>query len=386
MALTVKDILQLDGLQKMKLIAGQGGINRYVVSLGVADYEFSSFAKESDKDVFESDMIILSTLLFAKEDPGLILSAVKYLYSINAAAFACKSTVFHDLPQAVIDFADEHDFPIIQYGADLYIESIIFEILDAVRIEDDNFFSEENISNMIANGLTKAQVYTLSKNISLKFKEYIMAVYIKSESENFQLNLERYAKVFYLNRSLNNKALLCKYKNGLFAILTARQNNKKTFQVILDELMDFLTPAKDGLYISCSRVHDPYKELDQCIRESYYTHVASITEERAFHSYDKIGTYQLLVPLAESEAMKDFMTSLIQPVLKKPDFFETLKQLTFNEGDIFKTASSLKCHHNTIRYRISKIKHFLFCEEMSDQEFYVNISLAVRLYMLYEYK
>ena len=69
MALTVKDILQLDGLSKMRLIAGEGGLDRYVVSLGIADNEFSSFADQSERNVFEADMIILSTLLFSKEEP-----------------------------------------------------------------------------------------------------------------------------------------------------------------------------------------------------------------------------------------------------------------------------------------------------------------------------
>lgn len=386
MALTVKDILQLDGLSKMRLIAGESGLDRYVVSLGIADNEFSSFADQSERNVFEADMIILSTLLFAKEEPGLILSTTKFLCEIGAAAFACKTTIFEKLPQEVIDFANAHDFPIIQYDADLYMESIIFEILDAVRKEDDNFFSEENLDQMIAGNLTKTQIYSLSKNISLKLKEYVMAVYIKGEDEDFQLNLERYSKVFYLNRNLNTKALVCKYKNGLFALLTARQKKKQSFAIILRELMEFLSPSKEGLYVSCSRIHDPYKELDQCIRESYYTHIASKAEEKSFGSYDKIGAYQLLVPLADTEAMKDFMTSLIDPIREKPEFFETIRQLALNEGDIFRTASSLQCHHNTIRYRISKIKQFLFCEEMSDQEFYVNISLAVRLYMLNENK
>lgn len=49
MALTVKDILQLDGLSKMRLIAGEGGLDRYVVSLGIADNEFSSFADQSER-------------------------------------------------------------------------------------------------------------------------------------------------------------------------------------------------------------------------------------------------------------------------------------------------------------------------------------------------
>lgn len=68
-----------------------------------------------------------------------------------------------------------------------------------------------------------------------------MAVYIKGEDEDFQLNLERYSKVFYLNRNLNTKALVCKYKNGLFALLTARQKKKQSFAIILHELMEFLS-------------------------------------------------------------------------------------------------------------------------------------------------
>lgn len=386
MALTVKDILQLEGLSKMRLVAGIKGLDRYVVSLGIADNEFSSFADAAERNVFEPDMIILSTLLFAKGEPDLILSTTKFLFEIGAAAFACKTTIFEKLPPEVIDFANEKNFPIIQYDADLYMESIIFEILDAVRKEDDNFFSEENLNLMIDGSLTKAQIYTLSKNISLKLKEYVMAVYIKSEDEDFQLNLERYSKIFYLNRNLNSKALVCKYRNGLFALLTARQKKRKSFTIILTELLEGLSPTGKSLYVSCSRIHDPYKELDQCIRESYYTHIASVAEERYFGSYDKIGAYQILVPLSDSEVMKDFMVALIGPILERPEFFETIKHLVLNEGDIFKTASSLKCHHNTIRYRLGKIKQFLFCEEMSEQEFYVNISLAVRLYMLNENK
>ena len=385
MALTVKDIMELDGLKSLNLIAGEGGTNRYVASLGIADYEFSSFSQEEDKAVFEQDMIILSTLLFAKENPRLILSTVEYLHEIGAAAFVCKTTLFPELPREVIDFSNQNNFPVIQYGPELYMESVIFEILDAIRAEDDNFFSEANISSMIRNELSKPQVYTLSKNISLSFKKYAMAIYLKSESETFRINLERYTRVFYLNRSLINKALLYKYKDGLFAILTARQDSEKTFEIILEELLEFLTPTKEGLFIGCSRIHEAYENLDQCIRESYYTYIASAAEQREFHNYDSIGSYQILTPLMESAVMKEFMTSHMQPILKKTDFYETMRQLVLNEGDIFRTAASLNCHHNTIRYRISKAKQFLHCEEMSDQDFYADISLAVRLYMLYEY-
>lgn len=384
MALTVKDLLELNSLKGCRLIAGENGLSKPIISAGIADFEFADFADPHEKDVFQRDSLVLSTMLFAKGNPSLILPAVKSFYDLGISAFAYKPSIFEFLPPEVIDFANQMDFPIIEFSTNQFIDEIIFDIMDAVRKDNDDFFSEENIDKMISDGMTKAQVYALSKNVSLKFKEHIMAIYLKSSCHEFQLELDRYHRKFSLNRALVQKALLCKYKNGLFAVLTARQNNEKHFSIILQELIEFLSIPTENLYISCSGIHNPFKDLDQCIRESYYTHLASLAEGKHFHSFSQIGPWQLLIPYAQSDVMKDYMNSRIQPILEKQDFYDTLRALTLCRGDIFKTASLLNCHHNTVRYRLSKIKQFLFSAEMSDQEFYADISLAVRLYMLQE--
>ncbi len=384
MALTVKDILKLDAMKDVELVAGEKGLSRAVVSAGIADFEFADFAGDQEKDVFLPDSVVLTSLLFARDNPDLILEAVKKLYDIGIAAFAYKSVLYAELPQEVLDFAEENSFPILRFSTKQFMDEMIFDILDAARRDSENFFSEENIDKMISDGMTKAQVYALSKNVSLKFKEYIMAVYLKSDRDAFLLSLDRYNQKFYLNPSLTQKSLLCKYKDGLFAILTARQNSEKSFDIILAELTEFLALPKDGLHICCSRIHDPFTDLDRCIKESYYTYIASVTESKDFRSFNQIGPWQLLIPYAQSDAMKDYVDSRIRPILEKQDFYDTVQAFTLCRGDIFKTASTLNCHHNTVRYRLSKIKQFLYSEDMSDQEFYADISLAVRLYMLQE--
>ena len=42
MALTITDILQLQSLQKFELVSGKKGLNHYVTSAEIADYEFCS--------------------------------------------------------------------------------------------------------------------------------------------------------------------------------------------------------------------------------------------------------------------------------------------------------------------------------------------------------
>ena len=86
MALMVKDILELPSGQKMQLLAGGKGLNRPVVSVEIADYEFApdvTFAPGIEFDLQETmdpASFIITSFLFAKDDPSAILTAVKTLH------------------------------------------------------------------------------------------------------------------------------------------------------------------------------------------------------------------------------------------------------------------------------------------------------------------
>ena len=208
-----------------------------------------------------------------------------------------------------------------------------------------------------------------------------MAAYI-SGGEDFRPSIDHYTKVFYLHRTLIARSMVFRYRGGIFAILIAQQDRYESFELILDQLREFFSADEKGLQFSCSRIRSPYDGLDLPIRESYYTFLASRAEERAFYRFDRIGEYQLLIPVYQTEIARDYAETLPKPLQGREDFFDTAKQLIPNEGDIFGTAQALNCHHNTIRYRLSRIKAILFPKGISEQEFYARLSLTVRLYLL----
>lgn len=187
-----------------------------------------------------------------------------------------------------------------------------------------------------------------------------------------------------MNRNLNLKCLLFRYKDGIFVLMTGKNNTKKAFRIIIDELVAFLSPAGDDLLITESGIYKPYDDLDTCIRESYYTHVASIVEGKELKSYDKIGVYQFLIPLRNNDEMKRFTRRIIDPIIEMPEYFDTMKALTFTAGEFKSAAASLHCHHNTVRYRFQKVKEILECNNLSDIEFFGNLAMAVRLHIIYE--
>lgn len=115
MALTVKDILELPALKGFQPVAGKGGLDNDIITAGIADYEFVSGIDYDLDGAFEKDSLVISSLLFAKDDPSLILPAIKHLKRAAVSAFAYKTVVFEALPDEVILYADKNDFPIFSY-------------------------------------------------------------------------------------------------------------------------------------------------------------------------------------------------------------------------------------------------------------------------------
>ena len=89
-----------------------------------------------------------------------------------------------------------------------------------------------------------------------------------------------------------------------------------------------------------------------------------------------------MIPLQNEQIMQSYMDSLIKPLLSKPEYFGTVKQLVLHGGDALQTADCFDCHQNTIRYRMNKIKALLGLESETEQDFYAILASAIRLYLL----
>ena len=142
MALTVKDILELPCGQKMTLIAGRGGLGRPVVTVEIADYEFDPDVDYDAPAGMDTNGFIITSFLFAKNDPSLILKSIRQMHEIGMACVAFKRIIYAELPADVIAFADKNDFPVFTMENDLWFENIIFDIMYAVQFDDKVYLSE----------------------------------------------------------------------------------------------------------------------------------------------------------------------------------------------------------------------------------------------------
>ena len=70
------------------------------------------------------------------------------------------------------------------------------------------------------------------------------------------------------------------------------------------------------------------------------------------------------------------MLRYIAPIIDKPDYIEAAFALVRCGGDEF------GCHQNTIRYKLSRMREMTGAQLETENEFYMNLSLAVRIYRL----
>ncbi|MGF6375174.1 hypothetical protein M2140_000208 [Clostridiales Family XIII bacterium PM5-7] len=382
MAVKVEELLQLQSLQNFKLISGAKGLDRIVCSAGIMDYEFVPEVEYHNDTAFEKESFVISSLLFAKNEPEQIIDAIKALHDFGASAFAFKTIIFNELPAEVIEFSNEKGFPIFTFGPELYFENIIYEIMEAVQREDTEILTEENIKKMIEHQLRREEISLISKGVSLMFKQYAMAVYISPEKEKPALDSSRLYRSFYLNKNLKHKSILARYHKGMFIVITGAFTEEAKFEVILQEVLDNLSIRNEDVCLSRSNIHHPHEELDRCFRESYYTHIASTVENKQYHRYDEIGSLKYLIPLKDDFSVGEYTENLLKPILDKEEFFNTLTQLVMNHGDIVMTASDCNCHQNTIRYRLTKIKELIGASEQTEFEFYSELATAIRIHLL----
>lgn len=378
MALTVRDIPSLPGLDSLKLVSGDRGLDRKVVTAGIADYEFKPGADFRACSDFVSDSFVITSLLFAYEAPGSILEAVKSLFDCGVSAIAYKNVIFDELPDEVIQFSNEHNMPIYVFGRELYFENIIFEVMAALHTDDEAVLNTDNVQDMINSYLSAQEVTAICYGISLELKRYATVAYIKY-TDDAPMNADRIYMSLSRNRALKDKILTCGFNNGLFIIITSSKDDIASHEIILKEALDSLPVDNTKLTVSLSDVHIAFEQLDLGFKESYYCHCASEAEQKSFRYYSRLGIYKLITPLIKSPYVLKFSEAYLRALKDKQEYYSTILSYSRNHGDFNAVAAELGCHTNTIRYRISRAKALAGQPDISDAEFYRNVSVAVAI-------
>lgn len=121
MATTVRETLALESFKGIRVLAGLGGLDREISTTTFIE------APDSWKWIRGGEYVL--TLAYAFQTEELLLKLIRELIELNAACIGIKTERYiKQIPQSVLDLADQYQFPIIDIPTSLPFAAIIHPV------------------------------------------------------------------------------------------------------------------------------------------------------------------------------------------------------------------------------------------------------------------
>lgn len=388
MAITVSDIMKLATFKEFRLVAGQGGIGKPVERSGILDYEYE---EHFGRGQFVKESFVISSLLFAKDHPEVILEAVKGLWEDQVSGLAIKTIYFSELPQPVIDFANEKNFPIFLFDkSSAYFEDVITDITDKIRSADKFEIIESKLDTILNKNISKGLIRELALEINRDFQEAFFAVYCKEKKYKDDSRIISTIESIKRGAILTSESAIVKYRKGILIVKTDTLENRAKLNAAMKNILAEVEIDSRDYWVGFGLSDVKLENLDKSINEAMYAATACEAEQADVMDFAEIGTYGILLPNQDSFWMKNFHERITEPIKDYDEkygtkMFETITAFVECRADIHKSAERLFIHNNTVRYRIGKVKEILGMENR-EGIFQEEIFLALKLEKIYKLK
>ncbi|QIB70060.1 PucR family transcriptional regulator [Aminipila butyrica] len=370
----------------LKIVAGMGGVSRAVTNVGILDYELEPSLKNKYFHTnIHANQLIITTFLYAKDNPFLVTDAVKYLIAKGASGLVIKNVFHIPLHESLLRYADSKNFPIfVVESQDIYVEQIIAHVSRHSQLLSDMQFASEKIRLILSQDFTEEAVKQQAQAINPSFYNEFFTAFIQLD-DFFDLTAFQRIYDAYAKSSLNqigNSLIYCQH--GLLLVCSGENITQPCADPLVREALDVLLPDETDLSVGISDLHLKLEEFKTSILESRYACQLPGISGNAIQQYSQLAAYKIIFPFYNSDHMQKYADELLDPISdydieNNTHLLDTLLCYIQLDCSLLETAEQLSQHRNTIRYRLEKISEIthLNYKSFSAME---QLSLAVKIH------
>lgn len=364
MAIELQRLMEKVAHMDVTLVAGEGGLHNHVSWVHMVETMEAS-------DFLEGGEIAFSTGLGLSKGLSL-LTLVQFIYKKNAAGMIVNTGPFiSSIPQEVIDYCNEHDFPLFVVPWKVYLAEIMRIFCYAITKDDQKAI----------------QTAAAFKN-AIQFPKQEELYVVPLSQEGFQVNW-KYSVCFIkpenytgnpgerLSQLLISVSNFVRRKYEKCAVFI---NDKELVVVIAadsdDELSEIINGIRshilsvlaenETITMGCGKLT---KSL-RCIYKSYRQAKAiqQLQEKGKIDPslifYADMGIYKLLMAIDDKEIILEYYDRTIRPLAdydreNDSDLTIVLRSYLEHNGSVKEAADELYVHRNTINYKLNKISGLL---------------------------
>ena len=379
--ISLEDIfVQVGEHYKMELIAGKNGTS---TSIGwvhlVEDPTIIQF-------LWSNDLALTLGVSFQEEEA--LMDCIKRLIKRNCAGLIINTGKYiMEIPQSIIDYCEENNFPLITIPWEINVNTVIKDI--SIRCQE-----AQNEDQRIAQYFIKSindpdQIETYRQELMSKFDVdgnfQVVLIRIHDANNSSDIQLQRVAaRIRYYFENIDCKYLLFWYDSNL--VLLANNISSEDLKSLTQRMYNRATrrmaeyPLHIGIGSSLVDLHNvpkAYKRAKAALRHS-------LKFDQPITEFKDMDVYQFLFSMEDKGILKDFYHQQLDPIIEydekhHSDLLTTFEVYLKHMGSIQMIAQELYTHRNTINYRVQKIKALLDSDlDNSDELFKYTLAFYIK--------
>ncbi len=394
MIVTCRNILNLPGLEKMKVIAGKGGLDRGITWAHIIEVpDVQDFVKGGE--------LLFITGIAIGNNSEILLKFIKDINARNLSGLVINvGPYIKEIPQEIIDFADSSDFPIFELPFEVKLIDVTQTICRAIFARNAH---KESVNNFMR------EVIFEDININDEMMDRALLYGYKREKKYCSLVVDIDDFSSYIKKkNIVDEEIIANIKNRVQDIIeyVLEENNKKYFYAVQSDAFYFMVCSSTknmdkvaesireqisrrigditvsiGLGDECSDLKDFKCVILEAMKALRLSKI--FRKKNCVINYKRLGIFRLFFDTEINEEMRKLFDENLLKLKIYDDknstvLVKTLIAYLKENRNLGKTAEKLYIHRNTIKYRIKRIQEILDCD-LKDDEAVFNIKLCIKI-------
>ena len=379
----LKELFRLENLKKLRLIAGQEGLERTVTAAVLLEYDSSRMELP---DFYRGDLVV-TTLAYARGDNQLVANSLLALMNQGIAGLLVKTAYFSELPASVVNMANKLGTPLFLFD-ETYIEEVILGVTELIRGKRHFAGYEQELDALMRGALTPEQAKEKVARIDpAGARGYRICCMYPSERLNV-LEDKLYA-LLCSDEELAQRCICMEWRRMLIMLMHEDEPGLTcaNIQTGIQEMFSRAQINPVGLSLGGSeRFTDP-ADFGMALNAAVYAAKAARLTGKGAMCASELGLYAYLFPMSENPFVCSQCRSQLQRIREydaqnRTSLEQTARVYVAERMEIAATAKALFQHPNTVRYRLTKIQKLMELED--DALFAPMLSLMINLSRILE--
>lgn len=367
MAIELNGLVEKVSHMDITLIAGESGMSNLVSWVHMVETKEASTFLEGGEIAFSTGIGLNNSLS--------LLELVINIWENKAAGAVINIGPFiEQIPTEVIEFGNEHNFPIFMVPWKIHIAEIMRIFCYAITKSDQK---ELETAAAFKNAIffpkqEELYVVPLSQmGFHANWSYFVCAMKVETIS-GITVSINRLESICnrlnnYLRHIKYHNIALFHYENQIVIVLgnyeeTALDSFIKDLKNYCKTYLPDTERYTLGIGKCTKSIRCLYKSYNQAVAIQKLHENNQI--DKALISYSKMGIYKLLMGIEDKEVLTEYYTNTILPLQEydqktESDLTDVLRCYLSHNGSVKETADELFLHRNTVNYKLNKAGEIL---------------------------